>query len=90
MLSCFPCFDVTQCLAPLCVSYASGRDVSGEFIYFNNLNNHFTIKYFNKILKNINIKILNILTKYLMQKKTTAYSCLQLTHIIVLNTTDTL
>jgi hypothetical protein len=30
MLSCFPCFDVTQCVAPLCISYASGRDVSGE------------------------------------------------------------
>jgi hypothetical protein len=28
MLSCFPCFDVTQCVSPLCISYASGRDVS--------------------------------------------------------------
>jgi hypothetical protein len=30
ILFCFPCFDVTQCVAPLCMSYASGRDVSDE------------------------------------------------------------
>jgi hypothetical protein len=33
MLSCFPCFDIHILMLPnawlLCVSYASGRDVSG-------------------------------------------------------------
>jgi hypothetical protein len=26
----YSCFDVTQFVAPLCISYASARDVSGE------------------------------------------------------------